>query len=216
MALFHLPEEAAAGYAAAAQALQRGEMIAYPTETLYGLGVDPFNPQAMDALFQLKQRTPEKGVILLIPSLEWLTQLCLPLSAATDSLVRSIWPAPLTLVLPAQSHLDSCITGGSGFVALRLSPSHEVAGLMAQWQRPLVSTSANPSGAQLQWGAEEIQSQWGDQLAVVLKGEVLEGQENSLPSTVVKIEGRRWQLLREGAISSAQIESIMIKKADPV
>ncbi|ABK45948.1 translation factor SUA5 [Magnetococcus marinus MC-1] len=191
----------------AVQLLEGGGILAYPTETLYGLGVDPFNPQAVRRLLDLKGREAKKGLILLVPNSVALLPLVQPLEAVAQRLIEHFWPAPLTLVLPAQAGLSSLLTGGTGLVAVRHSSSPYVQALMAHWQRPLVSTSANPSGSQVQhWSPERIAAEWGGQVDMILAGPYDDG---ALASTVVKVIAGRGVVLREGAITCAQLQQII-------
>lgn len=188
----------------ACRALAMGQVIAHPTETLFGLAVDPFNPVAVQRLLRLKGRNAGKGFILLVPDRERALALIEPPSPLAQRLMTDFWPGPLTLVLPARSGLPAVVTGGSGFVALRHSSSPLVAQLLHGWQKPLVSTSANPSGHAPACSAEEVRRYWGKAIAVVLEGSTA---KEALPSTVVQVKSGEVRVLREGVISMAALQA---------
>ncbi|MBF0295540.1 MAG: L-threonylcarbamoyladenylate synthase [Magnetococcales bacterium] len=182
---------------AAVDALCRGEVIALATETLFGLSIDPDHPGAMARLLAMKGRPPAKGLILLVPDLERLEPLILPPSPVARDLMERFWPGPLTLALPARSHLAACLTGGTGFIAARVSSAPQVMALMALWQRPLVSTSANRSGQPTPTRAEDVRALWPEEELLVIDGPI---RPDGLPSTLLRVEGERVTLLRAGAI----------------
>ncbi|MBF0610146.1 MAG: threonylcarbamoyl-AMP synthase [Magnetococcales bacterium] len=189
----------------AVTALQQGKVIAYPTETVYGLGVDPFNEHAVNHLLQLKQRDAQKGLILLIPDLSWVNRLAL-VSPISKRLMEHFWPGPLTLVLPATPQLPPWLLTQHPTVALRLSPSPVVQHLLSLWPYPLVSTSANLSGQQQLSSPEEIQHLWQNQIAAIIPG-----QAGNTPSTVVQVgEHDKPSLLRTGVIPFAMIEHFIV------
>src|SRR5262245_61494406 len=100
---------------------QRGDVVAIPTETYYGLGVDPFNPKAVDRLLALKDREAGKPILVLIGSLDQLSSLVQEVPSAASSLIETFWPGPLTIVFPARPSLPTSLTAGTGSVGVRLS-----------------------------------------------------------------------------------------------
>lgn len=189
----------------AGRALANGQVIAYPTETVFGLGVDPHNPAALERLAQLKGRAPEKGFILLIGDPAQLTALTRPHSATTLKLMDHFWPGPLTLVLPALPGLHPLLTGGTGSIAVRRSPSPVVAQLLNVWGGPLVSSSANRGGEPVCAGADEVRVRFGDEVATVLEGEA---SVDGTPSTVLGVTGDEGILFRAGAVDGAAIRAV--------
>lgn len=182
---------------AALTALHHGQVIGLPTETLFGLAADPWNPAALDRLIRLKERPMDKGFILLIDETMDLDTLLLPPSPLAVRLMKQFWPGPLTLVLPARSDLPPFLTGDSGFVAVRHSPSPIVGALLAAWHKPLISTSANRAGGVPSDTAEGVRAIWPDEKLVVLDGPI---RPNALPSTLLRVDGEQVTLLRPGAI----------------
>lgn len=183
--------------------LARGGIIAHPTETVYGLAVDPDNESALLRLSRLKGRSVGKGFILLVSGLPQLAGLVRqPLSPLAKRLVDRFWPGPLTLVLPALPGLSPLLTGGTGRVAVRQSPSEMVATLLRLWQKPLVSTSANVSGGETPRRGGEVRAFWGKRVDLVLDGE---SGGVGQPSTVVRVDLDRVWLLRAGAMPLEQL-----------
>ncbi|MGN7613804.1 L-threonylcarbamoyladenylate synthase [Magnetococcales bacterium HHB-1] len=194
------------------QALQQGGIIAYPTETIYGFGVDAFNRSALRALRDLKGRAQAKGFILLLPSLKTLPMVATqPYSKMARRLMQQFWPGPLTLVLPARATLPLLLTEGGlnrsqRWVAVRLMASPAVKRLGKLWPKPLVSTSANRQGEPPRHGEGDIRRLAGRRVAEVLRESaghrrLLHDQSQSLPSTVVRVSHKNEiTILREGAI----------------
>ncbi|MBF0163348.1 MAG: L-threonylcarbamoyladenylate synthase [Magnetococcales bacterium] len=187
-------------------ALHQGLVIGLPTETLFGLAADPWHPQAMGHLIRMKGRPMDKGFILLIHNPESLNALILPPSPLASDLMKQFWPGPLTLVLPARPDLPPLLTGGSGFVAVRHSPSPIVGELLAAWNKPLISTSANRAGEAPPDTAEGVRAIWPDEKLVVLDGPI---RPQALPSTLLRVEGQRATLLRPGAIPVEVLERLL-------
>ena len=184
----------------AVAALARGEVIAHPTETVFGLAADPFNPEALERLLRLKGRAPDKGFILLVAGAgEAETgRLIEPPTPLARRLMERFWPGPLTLALPARAGLPPLLTGGRTHLALRHSSSPLVAALLSVWRGPLVSTSANPGGQPPPRHGDVVRRQWGAALSVVLDGV---SDAAAVPSTIVRVEGDRADLLRVGAVT---------------
>jgi L-threonylcarbamoyladenylate synthase len=130
----------------AVQALQRGELITYPTEGVWGLGCDPDNSEAVSRLLLLKQRPIEKGLILVAANMEQLSPYLCHLSAQQLQVLRSTWPGPNTWLIPANEAVAPWISGGQKNVALRVSVHPVVKALCEAFGGPIVSTSANRSG----------------------------------------------------------------------
>ncbi len=130
----------------AIQLLQEGDVIAYPTEAVFGLGCDPFNRQAVEKLLHVKQRPEEKGVILIAASLEQVLPMVELTSTPWESRVLETWPGPFTWVLPVKGALPEWVTGGRNTVAVRVSNHPLVKALCEAFGGPIVSTSANLSG----------------------------------------------------------------------
>lgn len=151
------------------QALQQEEVIAYPTEAVFGLGCDPDSEKAVNALLALKQRPWQKGLILIAANYEQLKPY-VDDSTLTDSqreAIFSVWPGPVTWVIPARLETPRWLTGSFDSLAVRVSDHPLVQQLCSQYGKPLVSTSANLSGQEPCRTIEEVRRQFGSSLPVL-------------------------------------------------
>jgi L-threonylcarbamoyladenylate synthase len=185
------PEE----IARAAAALARGEVVAYPTETFYGLGADALAPGALDRLLDVKGNRAEKAISVLIAGPEMLEALVADVSPLARRLMAAHWPGALTLVLPARPALPEVLVS-DGFIAVRESPHSVARGLVAALGRPVTATSANRSGEPPPTTAEAARA--------ALRGacDVLDGgaTPGGAPSTLVRVRGDKLEILRQGAV----------------
>ena len=156
----------------AATLLRHGGLLAYPTEAVWGLGCDPGNEAAVLRLLQLKQRAPEKGLILVAAQLDMLRHwLDLPaLAPARLAAVLDTWPGPNTWVMPAAADAPAWVTGGRGNIAVRISAHPRVAALCEAFGGPLVSTSANRGGQPPAYSRAELDPVLLDAIDAVLAG----------------------------------------------
>ena len=157
----------------AVEILQAGGVIAYPTEAVYGLGCDPFNLQAVEKLFHVKQRPVEKGVILVAASVEQITSYVELQDTPWETEVLASWPGPVTWVLPvkASANLPGWITGGRDTVAIRVSAHPTVQALCNVFGQPIVSTSANLTNQKPAMSCTEIKQIFQDSV-YCLEGEL--------------------------------------------
>jgi L-threonylcarbamoyladenylate synthase len=182
--------------AEAAAAIRRGEIVAYPTETFYGLAVDALDPAALDRLFALKGRDGEKASALLVPTWRCSPPYARRCRIRARELAAAHWPGPLTLALPARADLPAAIVR-EGFVAARVS-SHPLAeALVALAGRPITATSANPAGGAPARTAAEVRDHFGVEGLHLLDGGQTPG---GAPSTLVRLRGHAVEVLRKGAI----------------
>jgi L-threonylcarbamoyladenylate synthase len=154
----------------AARLLGQGGLIAFPTETYYGLGVDPFNVEALQRLFTVKQRQLDKAVLVLVAEQAQVVQLAAEVPAVLQKLMNHFWPGPLTLVFPGRATLPSLLTGGTGNIGIRQSPHPLATRLLAAFGGPITATSANRSGAPPATTAAEIQEIFGTEIDLILDG----------------------------------------------
>lgn len=151
----------------AVSALLSGEVIAYPTEAVFGLGCDPFNEQAVQHLFHVKQRPMEKGVILVAASVEQVLPYVQLIDTPWEQQVLESWPGPVTWVLPLKQAMPDWITGGRDTVAIRVSDHPVVQALCSGFGKPIVSTSANISTQSPAKSCEEVSAVFGEQMMCV-------------------------------------------------
>lgn len=156
----------------AVKALQQGGVIAYPTEAVYGLGCDPANLKAIERLLSLKQRSPEKGLILIAAEFEQLSCYLADIDSSRRAEILSTWPGPVTWLWPAKPYIPTLLRGTHTTIAVRVTAHSLAAALCRAFGGPLVSTSANLSGNPPARSSEEVCEQFGDQLDYVLAGEV--------------------------------------------
>ena len=187
----------------AADALRRGEVVAIPTETVYGLAVLPL-PEPLQRLLATKQRSSDKGIQLLVDSIDQVTDLA-EMTPAAEQLASAFWPGGLTLILDRRPDtvLPLLLGGGRPTLGVRL-PDHPVPRRLAALMGPLAASSANISGRPPATNAARVAEALGDQLGLILDdGEVRGG----VASTVVDCtsESTPPRVLREGAIAAAEV-----------
>lgn len=154
----------------ARECLKQGDIIAYPTEAVYGLGCSPFNQYAVEKILALKQRSKCKGLILLIADWSQLTPLIAPISDELLDRVRATWPGPVTWIFPKASHIPDWLTGEHDGIAIRMS-AHPLAHQLCM-DGPVVSTSANIHGQDPATDLSELRLQFPDGIDVVLTGDL--------------------------------------------
>ena len=199
-----LPAADPASLTEAVMAMQAGGIVGIPTETVYGIGVVP-RPEALAAVIAAKQRRDDKGIVLLVDGLAQLEGL-VELPETARRLAQRYWPGALTLVLPLSRPelVPEAVSGGRDTLGVRI-PDHPVPRALARELGPIAVTSANRSGQPPALLPEELIASVGHALALVLDdGPVRSG----VASTVVAV-GRAgdWHLLREGALSLAEVDA---------
>jgi len=147
--------------------LRRGGLIAYPTESCYGLGCDPRNPRALKRLIRLKGRSAAKGLLLIADHFKRLQAFIRPLSAADRARMQQSWPGPVTWVVPASGACSPLLTGGRPTIAVRVTAHPGAARLCRRLGMALVSTSANKSGKKPAKTAAECRRIFGAQVRVI-------------------------------------------------
>jgi L-threonylcarbamoyladenylate synthase len=190
----------------ALQSLRAGELVAFPTETVYGLGADAGNPAAVRRIFEVKGRPARHPVIVHLSGIGQLPDWARQVPQEAWRLAERFWPGPLTLVLPRAADVSDVVTGGQDTVALRV-PSHPMAQqLLAAFQGGIAAPSANRYGRLSPTRAEHVREELGAAVSVVLDG----GEcQIGLESTIVAFQGRQARLLRPGAITAAQIREVV-------
>ena len=163
----------------AVRLLKQGGLIAFPTETYYGLGVDPFNKEALQRLFHVKQRSADKAVLVLVTDQSQVERLADSVPGDFNKLMAAFWPGPLTLVFPARSTLPELLTGGTGTVGIRQSPDKTASCLLQEFAGPITATSANRSGALPATTAAEVKEIFGSEVDLILDGGATPGGQGS-------------------------------------
>ena len=194
--------------AIAKQALIADEIIAIPTETVYGLAGNAYSETAIKKIFTLKKRPFYNPLIVHIKSAAFLPQVACDIPAIAEKMAREFWPGPLTLILKKQPNIPDLVTAGKETVAIRVPNHPTTLSLLAQLDFPLAAPSANPFGSISPTSAEHVASYFKATLDVVLDG----GEcEKGLESTIIGFENDQPVLFRLGAISVEDIEKIIGK-----
>ncbi|MGQ0384851.1 MAG: L-threonylcarbamoyladenylate synthase [Gammaproteobacteria bacterium] len=192
--------------------LRAGELVAFPTETVYGLGADATNPAAIAKIFAAKGRPASHPLIVHLSGLAAARDWAGTMPEAALRLAEAFWPGPLTLVLPKTSAVHPAVTGGQDSVALR-SPAHPVArALLAAFGGGIAAPSANRYGRISPTRAADVREELGDRVALVLDGGDC---EVGVESTIVSCLGGSVMLLRPGAVSRSQLEDVVGKVSLP-
>lgn len=184
----------------AVRALAQGLPIGIPTDTVYGLAVDPFRAGATDRIFAAKRRPRDVSLPLLVSGVEQALSVSTAVPARALELMARYWPGPLTIVIPAKPGLAADLGDDEATVGVR-APDHPVPLALCAAIGPLATTSANRHGEPPMTTAAEVDAAFGDALGVVLDGGICAGS----PSTVVDCTGEELKLLREGRIPWAEL-----------
>ena len=180
----------------AARVIRAGGIVLYPSDTIYGLGCDPFNESALSRVFEIKGRSSGQGMLVLVASLEWVDELAVARPVVFDRLAERFWPGPVTMLLQARHHLPRLLKGREGKIGVRFPFSRFLRQWMDRIPGPLVSTSANRSGREPSGVVQELKDEFGGQVDLVLEANQLCGRQ---PSTVIDLAGDNPYVIREGA-----------------
>src|SRR5271155_916117 len=192
--------------ARAAALIRAGELVAFPTETVYGLGASALDPQAIDKIFAAKGRPPSSPLIVHVSSIEMARGLVREWPERAEKLAAKFWPGPLTLVLPKQPHVPDRLTAGLDTVGIRM-PAHPIAqALIREAGVPIAAPSANLFGALSPTSAHHVRDGLGNSVSMVLDG----GRTTvGIESTVLSLAGPEAVLLRPGMVTQQEIEAVI-------
>lgn len=191
----------------ALEILESGGIVAFPTDTVYGIGTSAFNNEAVLSLFEAKGRSRMQAVPVLISSMAQIDTVTTGLSDLARSLAEKYWPGPITLVLSKNTNLAEAVSP-SDTVGVRM-PKHEFAKSLLDAVGPLAVTSANITGHKSLSGADEVFQAMKGKIELVIDGGKTPGQ---IPSTVVDCTGMKPVIIREGPISQAEIDLFISSK----
>ncbi|HVF24118.1 MAG TPA: L-threonylcarbamoyladenylate synthase [Pyrinomonadaceae bacterium] len=189
----------------ASEVISSGGVIAFRTDTFYGLGADPFNQAAVTRIRELKGREDNKPILLLISDLDQVHRLLRARSDEFNSAARKFWPGPLTIVDVAVTELPEEITSGTGTVGVRLPADEIVREFVRECGGVLTATSANPSGCEPARSARQVTGYFPVGLDLIIDGGEVSATE---PSTVLDVSSSPPRVVREGAISQDVIEQL--------
>jgi L-threonylcarbamoyladenylate synthase len=191
-----------ADYTPAIEIFMAGGIIAYPTETFYGLCVNPFNADAVQALYRLKGRPSSSPMPLIIGGISMIRFVAKELPPQAVKLMKRFWPGPLTIVLKAADSLPASVTAGTGTIGVRVPGCPRARRFSNTLGFPITSTSANPSGEKPPVTAEEVAGYFNGSINLIIDGGRLKG---GLGSTIVDATGETLVIIREGEVPSSEI-----------
>lgn len=193
----------------AVEVLGRGGLVALPTDTLYGLGADIFNPEAIARVLEVKKRPQDKPIPILIATMEEVNEVARELPGAAWQLAERFWPGPLTLVLLAAPEVPEAVTAGTGTVGLRIPKCQLVVEILAALRRPITGTSANRSGGPNPKDAHQVLARIGKEIDLLLDGGRI---PLGVPSTVLDCTQIPFRLIREGVITRRELGEVLGKE----
>jgi L-threonylcarbamoyladenylate synthase len=182
--------------------VRSGGVIAFPTDTAYGLGTDPFNDAAIDRIFRIKGRPDAKPILLVVSSIDMAESVAEPDEVFYD-LAKRFWPGPLTLILRAAETVPSKLTAGTKTIGVRWPVADFATELVNRLGTPVTATSANRSGLAAAITAEEVRAQLGDSVDALIDGGELPARGGS---TVLDLTADAPVVLREGPISFESLQ----------
>ena len=188
--------------------LCKGDVVALPTDTFYGLAVDPVNLHAVERIYQIKTRQKFKPLSLLIASLAQAYELVRDSDPLLDKLAERFWPGPLTIIVEAGTRLPLRSTANTGHVALRVPDAAIPRAVVERFGLPITATAANLQGASECTSAACVRDQLGDLLPLIVDGGPT---GRTQPTTIVDLTlgDGRWEILREGAIPTHEVVSVL-------
>ena len=191
--------------AAAAGEIKGGNIVAFPTETVYGLGADALNPVAVSKIFEAKNRPAFNPLIVHLCEHSQIFDVCSYTDKRIEKLIKKFWPGPLTIVLPKKNIIPDIVTAGHETVAVRM-PAHKVAlELIARSGTPIAAPSANTFGFLSPTSAIHVNQQLAGKVEIILDG----GESDvGLESTIIELIGDEFRLLRPGGLAEEDIETI--------
>jgi tRNA threonylcarbamoyl adenosine modification protein (Sua5/YciO/YrdC/YwlC family) len=195
-----------AAMASAADAILEGGVVAYPTETVYGLGANALDEGAVRRVFHIKGRSSDKPLIVLVRNRRELKFLVREVTASARALIARFWPDGLTLILEASSRVPAVVLGGGSSIAVRISGNRVVGALLDMVRVPLTASSANLAGHPAPITAQEVQEQLGNRVDLILNG----GKTPlATPSTILDVRREPARLVRQGRVSVEAIGQVV-------
>ncbi|MCX8110956.1 MAG: L-threonylcarbamoyladenylate synthase [Syntrophorhabdaceae bacterium] len=190
----------------AKQLLEKGGVVAFPTETVYGLGADAFNPYAVAKIFEIKKRPRFDPLIVHIDKMEWVHDLAVDVPPKALRLTERFWPGPLTIIIKKRPIIPDIVTAGLTTVGIRM-PAHPVAQeLIKTFKRPIAAPSANPFGYISPTRADHVAQMLKDRVEIILDG----GKSVfGIESTIVSFLDESAYINRHGAISAEEISEVI-------
>lgn len=186
-------------------AVERGELVAFPTDTVYGVACDPYNPTAIELLYRSKGRQREKAIPLLLAGVAEVASVTRGFPSTAELLGKALWPGALTLVVPRSGRLPRALSG-TDTIAVRVPDHDELRNFIASCGGALATTSANLSGRPDALTAKQVEDYLGEHVAVIIDGGRVPG---GVPSTVVDCVSEPPRVLRAGALGEERIREVL-------
>lgn len=186
--------------------LNLGGVMAFPTDTFYGLGATAFNKKAVSRIFKIKQRPKDKPLLTLVASAYQANSMALEITPTAEILIEKLWPGPLTILFSARPHLPSQLTANTGKIGVRQPGNEMVRKLLSGIGFPITATSANISGTENVTTAGEVEETLGSQVDLIVDGGPAPGGKES---TVLDVTLSPPLLVREGAVTREEIDAIL-------
>ena len=186
--------------------LNLGGVMAFPTDTFYGLGATVFNRKAVSRIFKIKQRPKDKPLLTLVASAYQANSMALEITPTAEILIEKLWPGPLTILFSAHPHLPSQLTANTGKIGVRQPGSEMVRKLLSGIGFPITATSANISGTENVTTAKEVEETLGSQIDLIVDGGAAPGGKES---TILDVTLSPSLLVREGAVTREEIDAIL-------
>lgn len=187
-----------------AEVINAGGIIAFRTDTFYGLGANPFDASAVRKIRQLKGREDDKPILVLISDRAHLHRAIHGASRSFEAISEKFWPGPITIIGAAAAGIPDELTAGTKTLGVRLPDDDKVRALVESCGGMLTATSANPSGQPAARTASEVERYFGDELNLIIDGGAAKSDQ---PSTVIDATGDEIKMIREGVIPWAQIQA---------
>lgn len=187
---------------AASKIIMQGGVIAFPTETFYGLGVKYDDRPALEKLYAMKHRSADKALPLIIGDKKGLERIVSSLTGPAEKLAEKFWPGPLTIILRARPDISELITAGTGMIAVRIPGKSFALELVRSLGFPITATSANIAGRPAADNADDVAGYFGDMLDLIIDSGKTPGGR---PSTIVDASGGEVRIVRAGVISPEEL-----------
>ena len=182
--------------------LERGWVLAYPTDTTYGLGVNPLNKEAVELLDKIKKRNHAKQYLMLVKSIDMLSVYA-ELSDDVREFLESVHPSSVSVVLKAKKKLPEWLLNSEGTACFRIGIGKFVKQLFEYYDRPLISTSANPEGLPIATGAEEVLAYFQNYDRLAIAPDLFGDVKGDIPSTIIDFTGKDPIVIRQGSFKIA-------------
>lgn len=190
----------------ASNIIRDGGIVVFPTETVYGIGVDALNNSAIEKLYNIKKRPHKKPISVLVSDFEMIKKVAKEISEIEWKIIKNFFPGPLTIVLTKKESISDILTGGEETIGVRMPDNQIALKLIEYVGNPVATSSANISGEISGIDIKNIKKTFVNKVDCYLKGK---HDKTSVPSTVMKVKNGKIEILRKGTITKEQIEEVL-------